>query len=181
MRAVFFLAVLSLVAACDKTVPTPAGTTLADVPSFTKLSVSSWTLGQPKGPMTKVTKTYRYDPGAGGKPVSIKLSFEHGPVAFVAAPSTDKPDTVDAVAAIHLEVIDNAQWKMSATCDDNLAVPLAVKADGTAAYPTDLWASCSLVMKRSNGDMTELLPIEIHSSGKVDVRGTASDERVVEE
>ena len=172
---------LTVIAACDKTVPTPVHTKVLDMPSFTKLSVTSWTVGAPVGPATRVKKTYRYDPGGLGPAVRFQISFEHGPSQLVEVVPKGSPPPVQAPRAIQFEVIENPRWAMTASCDEDLKVPLAVNPDGTSAYPDVVWASCSLVMKRKNGDITVAPWIEIFGDGKLTVRGTGMDDRVVEE
>jgi hypothetical protein len=181
MRTPATVLALAFLVACDKTVPTPPGTTLIDLPEITKLSVTSWTLGAPKGAMTKVAKTYRYEPGPLGSNVRFKVSFEHGLVAFIGAPKPDKPESIEAVRAIKIEVVANTAWAMTATCENDLAVPLAINPDGTSAYPKDVWARCRVVMKRKNGDITVAPAVDIHAGGKVDVQTLGQDQHVVEE
>ena len=181
MRTFAPVLALSLLVACDKTVPTAPGTTLVDLPEMTTLTVTSWTLGAPKGAMTKVAKTYRYEPGPLGSNVGFRVSFEHGQVTFVGAPKPDKPESIEAPRAIRIEVVANTAWAMTANCEEALAVPLEVNPDGTSTYPKDLWARCRVVMKRKNGDITVSPTIAIHGNGKIDVQAIGQGQHVVEE
>jgi len=181
MRA-FLIAAVALLAACDKTVPTPNGTNLLDRPTFTKMSVSDWTVGAPAGPATKVQKKYRWTSNDLGPDVEFSIAFEHGPSALVEAkPKEGAPATVETPRAIRIDLLENTRWAVTAKCDDDLKVPLAVNPDGSAAYPKSVWADCKVVMKRKNGDITVAPWITVYGDGKIEVKGVASDEKIVEE
>jgi len=181
MRLASLAAFAVLAVACDKTVPTPKGTKLVDIPKFTKLSITSWTVGAPRGPTSKVDKTYRFSSGA-GPDVRFKIAFEHGPSELVESkPKPDAPPPVQTPRALEIEVVENTGWAMSGKCEDDLKVPLEVSSDGTAAYPKNVWASCTIIMKRKNGNI-ELAPsVEVNGDGRLVVKAVGSDEHVVEE
>jgi hypothetical protein len=175
------IALFALVAACDKTVPTPNGN-LLDRPAFTKTSVTDWTVGAPAGPATKVTKSFRWTSKDLGPDVKFSIAFEHGPSTLVETkPKASAPPNVDAPRAVRIDLVENTRWAITAKCDDDLKVPLAVNPDGTSAYPKSVWAQCELVMKRKNGDITVAPWIEIHGDGKLVVTAVGTDEHVVEE
>jgi hypothetical protein len=164
---------------CDKTVPTPPGV-LVDIPVLPKLSVTDWTVGAATGPLEKVSKSYRYD--SIGPTVRFRISFEHGASELVEAkPKANKPPPVNVPRSIRIEVLENTAWAMTAKCDDDLKVPLEVNSDGTAAYPKSVWASCSLVMKRKNGDITVGPSIDVYGDGKLVVKTIGTEERLTEE
>lgn len=176
------VALLFALSACDKTVVTPPGTVVLDVPAIAKLSVSDWSVGAAKGAATKVEKKYHYTGGATGHDVRLKVSFEYGPLEFKStSPKPGQPETVPAPRALRVEVLENDQWAITGRCEDSLAVPLAVNPDGTSAYPKDLWARCMVVMKRKNGDITTAPQLEIHGDGKISLLAIGSEEKVAEE
>ena len=176
------IAVFAFVAACDKTVVTRNGTNLLDRPAFTKTSITEWTVGAPAGPTTKVKKSYRWSSTDLGPDVKFSIAFEHGPSALVdAKPAAAAPPNVDAPRALRIDLVENTRWAVTAKCDDDLKVPMAVNPDGSAAYPKSVWADCSVVMKRKNGDITVAPWIEVHGDGKLVVKPVASGDRIVEE
>ena len=182
MTAIARASLLALLAfcACDDTVVTPAGTVVLEVPAEHRLSVSDWSLGADAGPRTRVEQSYRWEPGDLGAPVRLRLAFEHGPFELVdASPRPDKPDSVAAPRAIVIEVVENGDWAITGRCQDDLSVPLAVRDDGTSAYPNVVWAFCTVVMKRKNGDITMSAAFEIYGDGKVDASANGSDHRLV--
>ena len=177
------VALFALVAACDKTVATPSGTNLLTQPAFTKTSMSDWTIGAPVGSATAVKKSYRWTSKGLGPDLKFSIAFEHGPSELVVAkPKASPPPNVETPRAVRIDLVDNTRWAVTAKCDDDLKVPLAVNPDGTAAYPKSVWAQCELVMKRKNGDITIAPWIEIHGDGKLVVKAVGgSDEQIVEE
>ena len=162
-----------LATACDKTVPTPPGT-LLDKPSFTKLSVSEWSLGAPTSPATKVEKTYRYTSEVGPE-LRFKISFEHGPSELVGAKPGSAPPPVEAPRSIRIDLVENTRWAVTAKCDDDLKVPLEVNPDGSAAYPKMVWTTCDIVMKRKNGDITVGPHIRVRGDGKLEITAFMDD------
>jgi hypothetical protein len=176
--SLFALALAFALAACDKTEPTPAGTVLVDA-SPTKLSVSPWSIGAPADDGTSVATTYRYEPGDLGDPIRFELAYVHGPVAFVdPSPSPGAPKTILAPRKVKITVVENDTWAMTGSCEDDLAVPLAVNPDGTSAIPASVWARCRLVMKRKNGDITLSVPIDVHGDGKIQPTILGDDHRL---
>lgn len=184
MRAGLALTMMISIAvlACDKTVPTPPGTVVLDLPSMTKLSVTDWSLGPPKGAMTKVDKKYHYVGGDIGHDVRFSVSFEHGDFELrEAKPKADPPPAVPAPRAIKITVLENDQWAITSKCDDYLAVPLAVNKDGTSAYPKNVWLSCRVVMRRKNGDITAGPHLDLYGDGTIKGDVLGSGEKLVEE
>lgn len=169
-------------AACDKTVATPNGTNLLDRPAFTKLSVTDWSLGAPVGPTTKEKKAFRWTSKDAGPDIKLSIAFEHGPTQLVESkPKPGAPPTVDAPRALRIDLVENTRWAVTAKCDDDLKVPLAVNPDGSAAYPKSVWAQCEVVMKRKNGDITVAPWVEVHGDGKLVVKAIGSGDQIVEE
>ena len=179
---VLALATFLVLGGCDDTVPTKPGTIVLDAAANDELSVKDWSLGAEEGPITRVEHTYLWKPGKLGDDVRFRLAFGHGPVELVdPSPLPDKPDAVLVPRAIAIDIVDNDQWAITGHCRDDLSVPLAVRDDGTSAYPSIVWASCDLVMKRKNGDITLRAIFEIYGDGKVEATALGSDQALVME
>ena len=179
---VHVIPLFAIVAACDKTVPTPNNTNVFDRPAFTKLSVTDWTVGAPAAPTAKVKKTFRWSSKDAGPDVKFSVAFDYGPAPLaLAKPKPDAPTSVEVPSALRIDVVENTRWAVTAKCEDDLKVPLAVNPDGSAAYPKSVWAQCEVVMKRKNGDITVAPWIEVHGDGKLVVKAIGGDEKIVEE
>lgn len=182
MKGVITMATVVALGACDSTVVTPPGASVLEFRPSSKLSVSDWKLGAPKGDAEKIETTYRYKPGELGDPVRFKLIVERGPAEFVAAsPKPDKPETIRAPRLVKIEVVENGAWAMTGSCEDDLSVPLAVRADGTSAYPESVWARCLLAMKRKNGEITVSVHFEVDGKEPVKASALGNDHELVAE
>ena len=183
MRTSMLMLVLAFAASgCDKTEPTPAGTVVLDWKANPKLTVSGWTLGAPKGDAGKAQAKYRFEAGSLGKPIRFELAVEHGSSELVdATPAPDKPEAILAPRAVKITIVENPSWAATGRCDDELAVPLEVRPDGTSAYPKSVWASCQLVLKRKNGDITISIHFDVHGDGRIQTYPSGPDTKLVAE
>ncbi len=120
-------------------------------------------------------------PGTLGPDIRLRLTFEHAPSELVQASPKGVAPPVDAPRSIRIELLENRGWAVRASCDDDLKVPLAVNADGTSAFPRDVWASCTVVLKRKNGDITVAPWMEVHGAGTVTVSTATPEEKLTEE
>ena len=135
------------------------------------LSVSDWSVGEATGTAQVDTRRFLIEPPGGDK-IAIALTVTRGPMRFVEkAPSSNAPKTVLAPQGIKVELTENSGgWTVTGDCADELRVALAVNEDGTSAYPTEVWASCDVKLKRGDSDTGPFF--EVHGDGTINTHFT---------
>ena len=126
--------VVLLLAGCDRTVPTPVGTTLVTVGA----------VGTPSAPFTHHARTMKFEGPAIHDMMAFEVSFDTGPA--------------DAMRDLRITVVDNKRWAVSARCNV-LAPPLPgsqvwcpvkiSQANGTVTFESNVEISSSGDIKAS--------------------------------
>lgn len=168
VRALASLVALGLLS-CDRTAPTPAGTTLIHLPAIVNGALQ---VASAKGPFTKKSGTYRVK-GTHTGGVRIRVEFEHGPVDRSPATPLTAPTPLLAFRDFKVSVLENALWEMSATCHDPTIF------DDTAEHSSTVTMSCVLTMRRKNGSLSHALRIHVSGTGRYTVTAPSGGDYAV--
>ena len=151
--------------------PTGDGTTLVDWHHGDKTSMSDVTLGEDVGDGEAVKKTYVVQPKEGGLidpsfgPIRIDLDYNHGPVKL---DGSEKRDSVLAPRHIKLVLQQNAHWRVEASCQEAVSVPMGkIGPGGKMSIPPAFFESCEVRLKRGDYD-TRVLTLELFGDGRIE-------------